>query len=214
MVEFGAEKERAIQMAQDKGDFLPDGAPSSLYDTIVKDYTGRTREAQDRTLIITHLNADRRALNSLIHDERQRNGETGRESVTLPVLVSANIRDGELRKTAAWAAHKDAVALLDNVYHRVAEVDQKNQLITLRDAEGRERLLSPREASAEDVILYRREEITLSVGDLMRFSKSDAERGYVANSMWEVKSVSGDSVTLSDGPPRTLNPSRRRAAAS
>lgn len=201
MVEFGAEKERAIQMAQDKGDFLPDGAPSSLYDTIVKDYTGRTREAQDRTLIITHLNADRRALNSLIHDERQRNGETGRESVTLPVLVSANIRDGELRKTAAWAAHKDAVALLDNVYHRVAEVDQKNQLITLRDAEGRERLLSPREASAEGVILYRREEITVSVGDLMRFSKSDAERGYVANSMWEVKSVSGDSVTLSDAPP-------------
>ena len=143
MVEFGAEKERAIQMAQDKRDFLPDGAPSSLYDTIVKDYTGRTREAQDRTLIITHLNADRRALNSLIHDERQRNGETGRESVTLPVLVRANIRDGEQRKTAAWAAHKGAVALLDNVYHRVAEVDQKNQLITLRDAEGRERLLSP-----------------------------------------------------------------------
>jgi ATP-dependent exoDNAse (exonuclease V) alpha subunit len=41
----------------------------------------------------------------------------------------------------------------------------------------------------------------------MRFSKSDTERGYVANSVWEVKSVSGDSVTLSDGKTtRTLNP--------
>ncbi|VDR28333.1 Multifunctional conjugation protein TraI [Raoultella terrigena] len=41
----------------------------------------------------------------------------------------------------------------------------------------------------------------------MRFSKSDPERGYVANSVWEVKSVSGDSVTLSDGKTtRTLNP--------
>lgn len=41
----------------------------------------------------------------------------------------------------------------------------------------------------------------------MRFSKSDPERGYVANSVWEVQSVSGDSVTLSDGKAtRILNP--------
>lgn len=46
----------------------------------------------------------------------------------------------------------------------------------------------------------------------MRFSKSDTERGYVANSVWEVKSVSGDSVTLSDGKTtRTLNPKADQA---
>ncbi|EOY0876742.1 conjugative transfer relaxase/helicase TraI domain-containing protein, partial [Klebsiella pneumoniae] len=73
--------------------------------------------------------------------------------------------------------------------------------------EGKERFISPREASAEGVTLYRREDITVSEGDRMRFSKSDPERGYVANSVWEVKSVSGDSVTLSDGKTsRTLNP--------
>ncbi|WP_277421733.1 conjugative transfer relaxase/helicase TraI domain-containing protein, partial [Klebsiella michiganensis] len=54
---------------------------------------------------------------------------------------------------------------------------------------------------------YREQEITVSQGDKMRFSKSDTERGYVANSVWEVKAVSGDSVTLSDGKTtRTLNP--------
>nr|AVI43459.1 Multifunctional conjugation protein TraI [Klebsiella pneumoniae] len=63
----------------------------------MKDYTGRTPEAQSQTLVITHLNKDRRALNSLIHDARRENGKPAKK-ITLPVLVTSNIRDGELRK--------------------------------------------------------------------------------------------------------------------
>ncbi|HBD2970053.1 TPA: conjugative relaxase [Escherichia coli] len=39
----------------------------------------------------------------------------------------------------------------------------------------------------------------VGTGDRMRFTKSDRERGYVANSVWTVTAVSGDGVTLSDG---------------
>ncbi len=81
----------------ERGETLPAGQPATLYEALVKDYTGRTPEAQSQTLIITHLNKDRRALNSLIHDARRENGETGKEEI-LPVLVTSNIRDGELRK--------------------------------------------------------------------------------------------------------------------
>ncbi|HHP1638570.1 TPA: conjugative transfer relaxase/helicase TraI domain-containing protein, partial [Klebsiella pneumoniae] len=117
-----------------------------------------------------------------------------------------------LRKLSTWTAHKEAVALVDNVYHRISKVDKDNQLITLTDSEGKERFISPREASAEGVTLYRQEKITVSQGDRMRFSKSDPERGYVANSIWEVQSVSGDSVTLSDGKlTRTLTPKAEQA---
>lgn len=172
----------------------------------------RERVAQSQTLVITHLNKDRQALNSLIHDARRENGETGKEEITLPVLVTSNIRDGELRKLSTWTVHKEAVALVDNVYHRISKVDKDNQLITLTDSDGKERFISPREASAEGVTLYRQEKITVSQGDRMRFSKSDPERGYVANSVWEVKSVSGDSVTLSDGKlTRTLTPKADQA---
>ena len=207
VVEFTRAQEKAIQEALKKGESVPAGQPATLYEALVKDYAGRTPEAQSQTLVITHLNKDRRALNGLIHDARRENGETGKEEITLPVLVTSNIRDGELRKLSTWTAHKEAVALVDNVYHRISKVDKDNQLITLTDSEGKERFISPREASAEGVTLYRREDITVSEGDRMRFSKSDPERGYVANSVWEVKSVSGDSVTLSDGKTsRTLNP--------
>lgn len=207
VVEFTPAQEKTIQEALKEGKEMPPGTPVSLHDAIVKDYTGRTPAAQANTLIITHLNADRRALNELIHDARVENGEASKDEVTLPVLVTSNIRDGELRKLSTWSEHQGAVALLDNTYQRIESVDKENQLITLKDNEGNIRLLSPREASAEGVTLYRPEHITVSQGDRMRFSKSDPERGYVANSVWEVKAVSGDSVTLSDGKTtRTLNP--------
>ncbi|HCB4008847.1 TPA: conjugative transfer relaxase/helicase TraI, partial [Klebsiella pneumoniae] len=120
VVEFTQKQEKEIEKALSEGKTLPEGQPATLYEALVKDYTGRTPEAQSQTLVITHLNKDRRALNSLIHDARRENGETGKEEITLPVLVTSNIRDGELRKLSTWTAHKEAVALVDNVYHRIS----------------------------------------------------------------------------------------------
>lgn len=88
---------------------------------------------------------------------------------------------------------------MDNVYHRIAGISKDDGLITLQDAEGNTRLISPREAVAEGVTLYTPDTIRVGTGDRMRFTKSDRERGYVANSVWTVTAVSGDSVTLSDG---------------
>ena len=62
---------------------------------------------------------------------------------------------------------------------------------------------------AEGVTLYTPDKIRVGTGDRMRFTKSDRERGYVANSVWTVTAVSGDSVTLSDGQQtRVIRPPR------
>jgi hypothetical protein len=106
VTEFTPAQEKAIQDALKEGKEIPPGTPVSLHDAIVKDYTGRTPAAQANTLIITHLNADRRALNGLIHDARVQNGEVSKDEVTLPVLVTSNIRDGELRKLSTWSEHQ------------------------------------------------------------------------------------------------------------
>ncbi|HIF6790913.1 TPA: type IV conjugative transfer system coupling protein TraD [Escherichia coli] len=190
---------------------IPD-IPMTLYEAIVRDYTGRTPEAREQTLIVTHLNEDRRVLNSMIHDAREKAGELGKEQVMVPVLNTANIRDGELRRLSTWETHRDALALVDNVYHRIAGISKDDGLITLQDAEGNTRLISPREAVAEGVTLYTPDTIRVGTGDRMRFTKSDRERGYVANSVWTVTAVSGDSVTLSDGQQtRVIRPGQERA---
>lgn len=145
-------------------------------------------------------------------DSDIRIGELGKEQVMVPVLNTANIRDGELRRLSTWETHRDALALVDNVYHRIAGISKDDGLITLEDAEGNTRLISPREAVAEGVTLYTPDTIRVGTGDRMRFTKSDRERGYVANSVWTVTAVSGDSVTLSDGQQtREIRPGQEQA---
>ncbi|EFI7071621.1 AAA family ATPase [Escherichia coli] len=215
VTEFSHSQEAKLAEAQQKAmlksEAFPD-VPMTLYEAIVRDYTGRTPEAREQTLIVTHLNEDRRVLNSMIHDAREKAGELGKEQVMVPVLNTANIRDGELRRLSTWETHQDALALVDNVYHRIAGISRDDGLITLEDAEGNTRLISPREAVAEGVTLYTPDTIRVGTGDRMRFTKSDRERGYVANSVWTVTAVSGDSVTLSDGQQaRVIRPARERA---
>lgn len=160
---------------------------------------------------------DAQTLASFLHDTQlqQRSGETpelGKEQVMVPVLNTANIRDGELRRLSTWETHRDALVLVDNVYHRIAGISKDDGLITLQDAEGNTRLISPREAVAEGVTLYTPDTIRVGTGDRMRFTKSDRERGYVANSVWTVTAVSGDSVTLSDGQQtREIRPGQEQA---
>ncbi|EKY6122371.1 conjugative transfer relaxase/helicase TraI [Escherichia coli] len=215
VTEFSHSQEAKLAEAQQKamlkGEAFPD-VPMTLYEAIVRDYTGRTPEAREQTLIVTHLNEDRRVLNSMIHDAREKAGELGKEQVMVPVLNTANIRDGELRRLSTWETHRDALVLVDNVYHRIAGISKDDGLITLQDAEGNTRLISPREAVAEGVTLYTPDTIRVGTGDRMRFTKSDRERGYVANSVWTVTAVSGDSVTLSDGlQTRVIRPGQEQA---
>lgn len=215
VTEFSHSQEAKLAEAQQKamqnGEAFPD-VPMTLYEAIVRDYTGRTPEAREQTLIVTHLNEDRRVLNSMIHDAREKAGELGKEQVMVPVLNTANIRDGELRRLSTWENNPDALALVDNVYHRIAGISKDDGLITLEDAEDNTRLISPREAVAEGVTLYTPDTIRVGTGDRMRFTKSDRERGYVANSVWTVTAVSGDGVTLSDGQQtRVIRPGQERA---
>ncbi|EPN2806996.1 conjugative transfer relaxase/helicase TraI [Serratia marcescens] len=178
-----------------------------IHDAIISDYLGRTEAARQDTLIITHLNADRHIINAGIHGERKAAGELKGESVSLPILETANIRDGELRKLDTWARNRDAVVLLDNTYYRMADIDSQSRTVSLQDSEGNTRQFSPVSAVREGVMLYNPRTIEVSVGDRMRFSKSDVERGHVANSAWTVEAIKGDMVTLSDGQQtRTVNP--------
>ncbi|WP_440531284.1 conjugative transfer relaxase/helicase TraI [Serratia ureilytica] len=185
----------------------PAKGPDDIHAAIVSDYLGRTEAARRDTLIITHLNADRHIINAGIHQERKAAGELKGESVSLPILESANIRDGELRKMDAWARNRDAVVLLDSTYYRMAGIDSQSRTVSLQDSEGNTRQFSPASAVREGVTLYNPRTIEVSVGDRMRFSKSDVERGHVANSVWTVEAIKGDMVTLSDGQQtRTVNP--------
>ncbi|EPB0010921.1 conjugative transfer relaxase/helicase TraI [Escherichia coli] len=161
-------------------------ARTDIIAAIRDDWMGRTPEAQQQTLIMAELNADRHAINEAIHVARHEKGDTGAEERTFTVLEPLRVPDNALRAAETFAEYIGAVAMMNERYWTVAEVDTQDAVVTLRNADGESVLLSPQQNTAQDISLFTPRELTISQGDRVRFTRSDTDRGYVANSLWEV----------------------------
>ncbi|EOD6897604.1 conjugative transfer relaxase/helicase TraI [Salmonella enterica] len=161
-------------------------ARTDIIAAIRDDWMGRTPEAQQQTLIMAELNADRHAINEAIHAARHEKGDTGAEERTFTVLEPLRVPDNALRAAETFAEYIGAVAMMNERYWTVAEVDTQDAVVTLRNADGESVLLSPQQNTAQDISLFTPRDLTISQGDRVRFTRSDTDRGYVANSLWEV----------------------------
>ena len=173
---------------------------TDIIEAIRDDWMGRTPEAQQQTLIVAELNADRHAINDAIHAARHEKGDTGAEERTFTVLEPLRVPDNALRAAETFAQYTGAVAMMNERYWTVAEVDTQDAVVTLRNADGESVLISPQQNTAQDISLFTHRELTISQGDRVRFTRSDTDRGYVANSLWEVAGFTDDgAIRLSQG---------------
>lgn len=161
-------------------------ARTDIIAAIRDDWMGRTPEAQQQTLIMAELNADRHAINEAIHAVRHEKGDTGAEERTFTVLEPLRVPDNALRAAETFAEYTGAVAMMNERYWTVADVNPQDGVVTLRNTDGESVLISPQQNTAQDISLFTHRELTLSQGDRVRFTRSDTDRGYVANSLWEV----------------------------
>ncbi|EGI40125.1 conjugative transfer relaxase protein TraI [Escherichia coli TA280] len=165
---------------------------TDIIEAIRDDWMGRTPEAQQQTLVVAELNADRHAINAAIHAARHEKGDTGAEERTFTVLEPLRVPDNALRAAETFAEYTGAVAMMNERYWTVAEVDTQDAVVTLRNADGESVLISPQQNTAQDISLFTPRELTISQGDRVRFTRSDTDRGYVANSLWEVAGFTDD----------------------
>lgn len=159
---------------------------TDIIEAIRDDWMGRTREAQQQTLVVAELNADRHAINDAIHAARHEKGDTGAEERTFTVLEPLRVPDNALRAVETFAAYTGAVAMMNERYWTVADVNAEEAVVTLRNNDGESVLISPQQNTSQDISLFTPRDLTLSQGDRVRFTRSDTDRGYVANSLWEV----------------------------
>ncbi|MGK3212800.1 MobF family relaxase [Enterobacter kobei] len=178
---------------------------------IVADWTDRTPEARSRTLIIAQLNADRKAINAGIHAALAARGELGEKAITVPVLDKITHTRHEFNKTEAWEA--GMVVKRGDRYQDVLAVDRNGSTVTVRDDEGKIALISPKELITGDVQLFRRSEMEVRSGDLLKFTATDREQGQMANQRYTVESVSEEgNIRLKGENGRvTINPEKVRA---
>lgn len=165
---------------------------TDIIEAIRDDWMGRTPEAQQQTLVVAELNADRHAINDAIHAARHEKGDTGAEERTFIVLEPLRVPDNALRAAETFAEYTGAVAMMNERYWTVAEVDMQDAVVTLRNADGESVLISPQQNTAQDISLFTPRDLTISQGDRVRFTRSDTDRGYVANSLWEVAGFTDD----------------------
>ncbi|MVT06136.1 conjugative transfer relaxase/helicase TraI [Enterobacter sp. 10-1] len=176
---------------------------------IVDDFTGRTAEARDNTLIVTQTNADKNAINTAIHAQLQERGELGRE-VAITVLERVKTQTDRLKSVAGMAAQHGNIALINDRYYtiRAGQDSRQNGYVELVDETGQAQALSAFESSLRDIAVFKPREIKVSVGEKVSFSRSDRERGREANSNWTVTGVTKEGeLQLTQGEEtRILNP--------
>lgn len=182
--------------------------PATAIEAIIMDWRGRTRDAQEQTLIVAQLNADRRAINEGIHDARREDGHIGKEERHLSVLSPVRMPDNALRSVGGFAPHVGKTAMMNSQYYTITGVDKDNGLVHFRDREGNDLMLSPQENIVQDVQVYAPRQLAVSEGDKVLFNRTDTERGYVANDVWHVTGFAeSGGVTLGrDGEERVLYP--------
>ncbi|MCS5452298.1 conjugative transfer relaxase/helicase TraI [Enterobacter huaxiensis] len=184
------------------------GEPATAVEAIIMDWRGRTRDAQEQTLIVAQLNADRRAINEGIHDARREDGHVGKEERHLSVLSPVRVPDNALRSVGGFAPHVGKTAMMNSQYYTITGIDKENGLVHFRDREDNDLMLSPQENVMQDVQVYVSRQLAVSEGDKVLFNRTDTDRGYVANDVWHVTGFKENGgVTLGrDGEEKVLYP--------
>lgn len=202
------------KVAREAGATVPAGSvveTDSPVQAIAEDWLGRTADVRSQTLIITQLNNDRKAVNQTIREGLAGRGELGGKAVTVPVLENIKHTRHEFNSMKPW--ENGMVVKRGDRYQDVIAVDHNGSLISVRDEEGRLGLYSPRELITGDVQLFRRNEIEVRAGDVLRFTSTARDLGQAGNAKFTVSEVkdNGELVMQGEQGRKVIQPGAVRA---
>jgi conjugative relaxase-like TrwC/TraI family protein len=141
-------------------------------------------QSPNNTLVISPANRDRVTINSLIHQQLQRDGKIGREDRQVSVLLNREDMTGVERTFASsYVPDEDVIrynraSKVYNVkvgdYSRVVATDHANNTLTVRMPDGREFTYNPSRLSG--VSVYKQSARDFSEGDRIQFRAPFVEK--------------------------------------
>ncbi|KDR27188.1 MobF family relaxase [Caballeronia zhejiangensis] len=187
--------------------------PTERHRAIVNDFVALTEAERRGTLIVAGTNEARREINRMVRESLALAGN-GREFDT---LTRVDLTQAQRRFAPSYQSgmviqpEKDyqKAGLMRGEMYRVKEALPGNALVLARQ-DGTTATINPRKVTQLSV--YRLERAELSVGDIVRINRNDADRDLtngdrmrVAGVVWGVSGVSGivrlESVEQRDGRP-------------
>ncbi len=141
---------------------------------LASDYVSMPREQRDRTLIVTSTNDDRIAINQAIREGLSLRGDIG-PSVQVATLSKVDLTGVELKRSSSFEPgqivevreHYKRAQLAKGSQWTVIEAGR--DALRVRDAEGRERTIDPRQIQLQ---AYTRESRMLAVGERVRWTEN------------------------------------------
>ncbi|NNH97753.1 MobF family relaxase [Pasteurella multocida] len=164
---------------------------------IANDYVGRTKEAQDNTLIITPLNKDRTAINDVVHQQLKENGDLG-NSITVPVYRHINSQKAEIQDPQFWQDNVGNTVKINNQYLLIKAANASGDIQLQNDKGEVVQKFAPR-LNHNNIAVYEERQIEFSENDKIRINATDRERIISNNDTGTISRIDGDKIYLQIG---------------
>ncbi|TNH04054.1 conjugative relaxase [Testudinibacter sp. TR-2022] len=196
------EKNIPGQLERKLGSYVPDSAIMDLkreenpYQRIAQDYSGRVDEIRQNTLVITPMNADRKGINTAIHQELSDSGMLSEKSTEIPILERINTQVADLKNTHFWADNISNIAKIGNNYYVIDSV--QDNVITLKHGDN-QHYVSTLDVDPRKTAVFNQRTITVSEGEKLRITATDKERTANNNDVGTVTNIQDGKITLEIG---------------
>lgn len=164
------------------------------HNAIVNKYMSFSENEREQTLIVSGSNADRRSINELI---REQQGVKGK-GIETTKLIQSDKSTEELSHAITY--HKGDYVTFNKVNkkdgieankaYEVLGRDLKTNHLIVRGDDNQK--ISVKLTKAKQASSYTAEDMELSVGDKIRITKTDKEKGISTGDLFEIKSLSRD----------------------
>ena len=169
---------------------------------IVNDYMRLLPDARKKTLILSCTNAERLELTADIRAALQDEGSLGADTFTMRSLRSLDRTDAQLKYAFAYADGDVMVLVRDyrryglkkKAQYTVISRDIENNRVTVRAPDGSAISFDP--SRCADKKTYATQEIAISQGDQLRWTRNDTARGVRNGQMVTVEAVDAKGTAL------------------
>lgn len=174
-----------IETSPDKNDISDE---SSHINSIANYYVSIPKDKRVDTLIAASSNTDRISVNEEIRSLLIKHGDISDENLRFMILDDSRLTDAELKHSENYKP--GMIVKFDGLYKTVIQSDKFNNTITLLDHDNNTSLLALSHLPENSFIeLYTERSINLSTNDVIKFTKTDNDKGFKANQILKIVSI-------------------------
>lgn len=177
------------------------GINDTIHQYIAKDYSSRDELTRNNTMIVTQLNEDKNIINQTIHNELFSQNKLGNTEHNISVLTPILINDKDINRLNVYQDNIGNIVVMNKNYYEIESVDKLSNTITLNNLDDQKTLrLEPSKISEySDISLYKLQDLTVSENDKLLINRTNQDKGFVANSEWNIDKIDNRKMHLVDG---------------